>query len=255
MPWVADFRISLGDGRAFVGEGLAYPDSQTGSLVKFPINAASVLGIRNVSGYNPLSIARTLETLRAPFSAYNRLWAVQGFVTGNPHESVPGFARYAIGDANGYRSLERHPMAYAPRKIRWVPTDDDAIREMSSENFNPYLSTLLRDAPSSRAHAPSTLRIENDFSGMNRQGWKLEKSSAGWVVFSEVMYPGWTARLDGAPTPILTANSNFRAVWVPAGRHQVEFIFRPAWWPWIPIGLCVWSLAVGLWWFRRRKTG
>ncbi len=251
VPWIADFRRSLGDGRAFIGEGVTYPDPKTGAAIRFPISAAGVVGIRNVSGYNPFSIARSLETRRVPFAAYHRLWAVQGFVTGHKHESVPGFSRYKIDGVYGYRCLEPRPIAYAPAKALWVATDDDAVRGMSAESFNPYLSSFLRGAPSPKTHAPSTLRARKDLFAANRQGWTLEKSADGWVVFSEVMFPGWTARLDGVKTPIITANSNFRAVWVPAGRHQVEFVFRPIWWPWIPIGLSAWIAAVAFGWFRR----
>ena len=36
------------------------------------------------------------------------------------------------------------------------------------------------------------------------------------------------ARLDGEPIPVLRANMMFRAVEVPAGRHEVIMLYRPA---------------------------
>ncbi|HLG51129.1 MAG TPA: YfhO family protein, partial [Chloroflexota bacterium] len=47
------------------------------------------------------------------------------------------------------------------------------------------------------------------------------------LVVSEIDYPGWTARLDGHPVPILRANGVVRAVLVPPGEHTVEFRFEP----------------------------
>ncbi len=49
----------------------------------------------------------------------------------------------------------------------------------------------------------------------------------GYVVLNDVWHPSWTARLDGEPAPILRANVMFRAVAVPAGRHEVRFSFQP----------------------------
>ncbi|MCC6957387.1 MAG: YfhO family protein, partial [Anaerolineales bacterium] len=43
----------------------------------------------------------------------------------------------------------------------------------------------------------------------------------------EVWYPGWTARLDGAPAPLARANYLFQAVPVPAGQHTLELRYRP----------------------------
>jgi hypothetical protein len=48
-----------------------------------------------------------------------------------------------------------------------------------------------------------------------------------YLVSSEVNYPGWQTKIDGAKVPTLEANGAFRAVFVPAGSHEVEFRFHP----------------------------
>jgi hypothetical protein len=47
------------------------------------------------------------------------------------------------------------------------------------------------------------------------------------LVLTDLYYPGWTATVDGAAAPIHVANAAFRGVSVPAGRHRVEFTYRP----------------------------
>jgi hypothetical protein len=50
----------------------------------------------------------------------------------------------------------------------------------------------------------------------------------GFLVFSDTYRPGWSASVDGRLTPILRAQTAFRAVRVPAGKHRVLFFYRPA---------------------------
>jgi hypothetical protein len=47
------------------------------------------------------------------------------------------------------------------------------------------------------------------------------------VVLADLWSPDWQVRVDGGPAPLLRANGVFRAVAVPAGRHEVRFDYRP----------------------------
>ncbi len=55
----------------------------------------------------------------------------------------------------------------------------------------------------------------------------VDATHAGLLVLHDIDYPGWTARVDGKPMPVLRANLLFRGVEVPAGHHTVEFGFHP----------------------------
>jgi hypothetical protein len=57
---------------------------------------------------------------------------------------------------------------------------------------------------------------------------EAELAADGYVVLADSHDPGWRARVDGRPAPLLRANVAFRAVAVPAGRHAVEMVYRPA---------------------------
>lgn len=56
---------------------------------------------------------------------------------------------------------------------------------------------------------------------------RLNDSAASLLILNDLYYPGWEARIDGRPTPILRANIISRAVAVPAGEHVVSFKYRP----------------------------
>jgi hypothetical protein len=80
---------------------------------------------------------------------------------------------------------------------------------------------------------------------------EVEGDSAGWLVLTDMWFPGWTCSLDGESRPIYPGNYLFRAVPVPAGRHEVVFRFRPQSYQLgraisagTLVGLVVWSLIL-----------
>ena len=61
----------------------------------------------------------------------------------------------------------------------------------------------------------------------NELHYDVNSAQGGVVVFSEVYYPGWTAKIDGNPVEIGRVNYVLRAVKVPAGKHEIVMEFRP----------------------------
>jgi hypothetical protein len=56
---------------------------------------------------------------------------------------------------------------------------------------------------------------------------RAEMTAPGFVVLADAYYPGWQALVDGQPTPVYRANTVVRAVYVPAGSHEIVFRYRP----------------------------
>jgi hypothetical protein len=52
-------------------------------------------------------------------------------------------------------------------------------------------------------------------------------ATSGLLVLTDTWYPGWSATVDGAATPILRADYGFRAVYLTAGMHRVVFRYAP----------------------------
>ena len=62
----------------------------------------------------------------------------------------------------------------------------------------------------------------------NELTYTVESQKGGIVVFSEIYYPGWTATVDGAATPVGRVNYILRAINVKPGKHTVVLTFKPA---------------------------
>ncbi|MDA1017139.1 MAG: YfhO family protein [Planctomycetota bacterium] len=56
---------------------------------------------------------------------------------------------------------------------------------------------------------------------------ECQAKSDGQVVLTDLDYPGWTATVDGEPTKHDVVDGMYRGVQVSAGRHRIEWTFRP----------------------------
>lgn len=61
----------------------------------------------------------------------------------------------------------------------------------------------------------------------NRVLLDVENSCSSFLSSSEVYYPGWKARLNGKNTKVFLSNFAFRSIYVPRGKHRVEFYYNP----------------------------
>lgn len=61
----------------------------------------------------------------------------------------------------------------------------------------------------------------------NQLTYEVESNKGGVVVFSEVYYPGWTAKVDGQSVEVGRVNYILRAINVKPGKHEVVLSFFP----------------------------
>ena len=61
----------------------------------------------------------------------------------------------------------------------------------------------------------------------NRLTYDVNSGKGGVLVFSEIYYPGWEAKVDGQPVELGKVDYILRALNVQPGKHQVELSFFP----------------------------
>ena len=160
--------------------------------------------------------AEELQNLLQNIHVLNRL-NTRYFIL-NP-QGAPMRNPYALGNA------------WFPQEIVWVNNADEEMNQMLAQNpkqaavvdkkFEQTLAGVQigKDSVSSAkltAYHPEKLTYE------------VNASADRLLVFSEIWYPeGWFCYIDGKETPLARADYLFRAVKIPAGKHQVELVFAP----------------------------
>jgi hypothetical protein len=64
----------------------------------------------------------------------------------------------------------------------------------------------------------------------NSLSFSVDAPIDGWLVVNEAYFPGWTAVVDGNPTPVYRVDGWVRGLRIPKGVHLVGLAFRPTSW-------------------------
>ncbi|MGH7739945.1 MAG: hypothetical protein ACREL1_07340, partial [bacterium] len=236
-----------------------YPIKVRGKLYVsyYPENVFVALRLKDFGGYNPLSLKSVNDLRFLPTDKLFKLMAIQGFLTDKAGSALRGFDEKTDTFLHLYKSRFSGALAFAPQRWQVLEKSQDQLTAMKASAFDPYhegiLSNPLPTSESSRLTGkPAALRYRLLKDEPSAQSFQISLSRDSLVVFSEVAYPGWEARLDGVPAKILTADHALRAIFIPAGSHRVDFTYQPWWMPWI-FAPWVFTLAVGFWLFRQER--
>ncbi len=106
--------------------------------------------------------------------------------------------------------------------------------------------------PSSSAPLPpcSSTAAKITAYSANRMDLETTIETPGWLVLSEIWYPGWQATVNGQPQPVVRVDGLLRGVYLAQpGQNQVTLEYRPksvAWGGWISGLTLVGLVLIGL---------
>jgi hypothetical protein len=142
---------------------------------------------------------------------------------------VPGAYRLIYsGDVKIYENLDVLPRAFLVDGWQWQPDINASVTAMANVSFDPAATAILvgEGEPVSASSAAGG-RVEVVGYGAERVALRTESNTDALLVLTDAFYPGWQARLNGKAARIYQADGMFRAVFVPAGRHEVVFTYAP----------------------------
>jgi hypothetical protein len=129
------------------------------------------------------------------------------------------------------------PTAANPR-VRWLGCASwvrgeeeawEAVRQGLAGDTDPNMPLLVLEGSSRPACAPGAAGgAEIVEERPDRIRIAVDAPADGFILLADTWYPGWQVLVDGQPGVDLRANYLFRAAAVAAGKHQVEWVYRPA---------------------------
>ncbi len=177
--------------------------------------------------------------------------------------SVPAFIGhmkmdrvYAGPDGDIYKVKNPVPRAYIVHAAEVVDSPKEALVRFSDLSFDPRQAVIVESdqlknagigvtAESKAAITKSTLAARTSIPEtrgsisqtpsmaeivnrtLNSMTVRVDSPDDGWLVIAESWDAGWTASLDGGPSPMLPGNYAFRTIRIPSGPHVIELVFRP----------------------------
>jgi hypothetical protein len=140
-------------------------------------------------------------------------------------ETAPGESAYTV-----FENLRAQPRAWVTSDVKAI-ADTDALEVIhhstlpDGTRFDPKETAIVSPdegaAPAPFSPGASSASVERILDG--HISVAVSTSSGGFLVLSELHYPGWHARIDGNVTPVRRTNVALQGVVVPPGRHTVEF--------------------------------
>jgi hypothetical protein len=200
---------------------------------------------------------------------------------------VPVFEGVHRGhDAVVYRNRDVLPRAFWVGDALYLPDPASLFARLGEPGFDPGSEVLLygedadaasppqasspgRPPPSPATTSDSTLQEPSPLQGSatvtvrtpTEVAVSVEAPANGFLVLTDTYHANWSATVDGSDEAVLRAFHTFRAVPVPAGRHEVVFRFHSralrlgfAWTAATWVGLLLLG-GYGLWRLASSPTG
>ncbi|MFL6257147.1 MAG: YfhO family protein, partial [Pyrinomonadaceae bacterium] len=218
------FRISLADTAA----GKTYPLRREWFTVeRQPLAMAAAAGAKS----------QAVSTITPKVSTKGAAEGVGG-VDGVDAAGASNAARWRLVGRTAreevYENARALPRAWLAPEARAL--DEEATLKVirtgllpDGSKWEPQRTALVESEPGAAPASSSTqggsaevVRYEP-----NRVDVKTKAVVPSLLVLAENHYPGWRAYLDGQAVGVLRVNYNQRGVQVPAGEHEVRFVYRP----------------------------
>lgn len=130
-----------------------------------------------------------------------------------------------------YENQTVMPRAFTVCNAVFESEESEAFEQMRSSNFNPAKTVVL---PVDKGYILSDQmtnleqdQVEISTYNSNKVIIDCQMQQNGFLVLSDLYYPGWKAYVNGEEVELLQADYIFRAVYLEQGESQVQFIYKP----------------------------
>ena len=229
---------NLEESAAPLGPHATWQDSQEGAIASLTPNTLNVFGLGAVPGYAsaiPDQLAKLNPTTYPELVGTLRLLSVSYALVTDPAAdemqaaSSATLLSRALPVGKLLRIASTLPRVYLPGHARVVAASEAGgrLRDESVVSGRELLVQSAARVPWADAVGGGAVReCKLESFANTRIVARCSAPAPSLAVFVEQYDPGWTAEVNGAPTPILLANLIMRAVPIPAGENRIELRYH-----------------------------
>lgn len=199
---------------------------------------------KSIGGYHPAKLRRYQELIEAYIAPEMQKVLKTVGEAGGDMTKVPGDsiwpvlnmlnAKYFILPLQNNQTMPLqntyvYGNAWFVDKVRYVNNANEELDGLGSINLRheavadkKFEEVLGSSIPQGNVSVVKITQYEP-----NRLTYDVQSDKGGVLVFSEIYYPGWTAKVDGKDVEVGRVDYVLRAIKMPAGRHTVELSFHP----------------------------
>lgn len=198
-------------------------------LNEFDQNGGLPFGLRSVFGYDPLTLQRYEDFITSrpdPLARTYDLLNAGYLVTTAPQEfsESEGEPKLLLERSGVYVYERPSAMPRAWIAPRAQTLERPAILEqIHDSDFDPHEVALTESAIACAGTGGEVHITDYGANSIHAE----TQGGGGVLIFSEIDYPGWQARIDGQPAQLFRADYVLRAVCVPPGEHSVVLRYAP----------------------------
>lgn len=235
----------LGEGSQAVSylRSLPQPFRTYSPSYSIPQQTAALAGLQMADGIDPLQLTTYVTYMQAasgvPADGYSV--TLPPFKTGDPKIDNKGFIPNAelLGWLNVKFIISEYDLSGSEGLVLKEQFGETRIYENSKVKPRAW----IQPSDTSAEKNSQVVDIIQD----NPNQIILNADGPGLLVLSEITYPGWQIKIDQKKAKNVSVMGLLRGVELPAGKHQVEFIYKPASLLWgMILALIAWCGMVAL---------
>lgn len=231
-------------------------------------NRATLLGLDDVQGYNPVQLQRYVEYINALNGQAQNYHELTIFPAGLASPLLDLLnVRYVVIPASGVQEpvdlsalASNNPLVYEDAQVQifentealpraWIVHDarqvarGEGLALLTGEAVDPRQTVLLETTPPTldKPVNPTLEQVTVNTKEPDRVELEVESDGAGLLVVSESYDPSWAAEVNGESTDIYVANHALQALLVPDGESTIELRYES---PMLRLGTIISAAAV-----------
>jgi hypothetical protein len=141
---------------------------------------------------------------------------------------LPQLKLISDGTFKVYENLDVLPRAFCVQRYEVIRDPEGILKRIGQKEFNPGMAAILEEDPGFPLASPDSGRAEVSIANYapNEVRMLTDATGPSLLVFCENYYPSWKAYVDGQPSKLYRADYTFRAIPLPAGKHEVILRFE-----------------------------